>query len=472
MLRKVYQNVHATTLPIQKGNHPSNSEKLSILLIGIDSISKPNLIRTMPKTFKYAEEHSLSLQGYNKVGDNTFPNLMALLTGYSMEQMRGFNYDTVKINTLQIIWDEFREAGYVTGYGEDESDINTFNYEKAGFLDPPTDFYYFPYIIAAEKLATRQVYGLTFCSGPENTAQRILNAAKDFAVSFKDAPSFGLFWMNSFSHDDINLPSTMDEAMLRFLSDEELHSSLRNTILLFFSDHGYRFGDIRLTHSGWLEERIPFMYFFIPESFKKKFPKKYGRLVNNTERLTTPYDVFNTIEEVLKIGNASYVARGSRGCPGCKSLFEEIPENRTCEDASIDENWCACTHYNSVGSKGPIVRSIAEYIVWKINTLTRTFSEGTSCAQFNMKEIFSAEKSRTREGNGAVEYYLLKVETVPKAKFEGTVKVYSGERFELIGEISRIDRYGKVSGCVEDAILRKYCYCDGIYRYLKGFVFD
>ncbi|KAG5888318.1 hypothetical protein JTB14_001305 [Gonioctena quinquepunctata] len=429
-------------------------------------MSKSNLIRTMPRTHSYLEKHFISLKGYNKIGDNTFPNLMALMTGYSKAQLDDFCNTSVKMNNCRFVWDAFKNSGYVTAYAEDECCISTFNYDRLGFRDPPTDFYYHPYLLASETLPTVRRYDMTFCSGPETSAERMLNAAKDFSVTFDQVPSFGLFWMNSFSHDNVNLPTAMDDPMLSFLSDEKLNASLKNTIVIVFSDHGFRFGDIRHTHTGWLEERLPFIYFYIPVALREEFPGKYDNFLVNSARLTTPYDVFNTFQDVLKTGDDTYVTTRSHGCPECRSLFEEIPENRTCKDASIDQHWCTCNGHQYIDPGTPLVRHVGRFVVAEINNLIHKFREASSCAKYDMKKIISAGMSDSyiNEQNETVRYFLVMVETEPKAMFEATVEAFlrgQNNTLELLGGISRIDRYADVSRCVRDGTLRKYCYCDG-----------
>lgn len=54
-----------------------NEKPLSVLMVGIDSISRLNLIRAMPNTAQHLYDTGwFELKGYNKMDDNTFPNLM------------------------------------------------------------------------------------------------------------------------------------------------------------------------------------------------------------------------------------------------------------------------------------------------------------------------------------------------------------------------------------------------------------
>ncbi|KAJ8926963.1 hypothetical protein NQ314_020629 [Rhamnusium bicolor] len=233
----VYENIHATVIltEAQKKVIRKNSSIFSVLMVGIDSISKQNLMRTMPKSYEYLEENFINLKGYNKIGENTFPNLMAILTGQNTTQLEKTCSDTDMQDKCDFLWKTFRDVGFMTAYGEDTPFINTFNYARKGFSSPPTDYYYRPYFIAAEKLSrVKSDCHARFCAGPEASGERTLNNAKDFSITFKSLPSFGLFWTNAFSHDNINCPSAMDDKILQFLSDENFISSLSNTIFIFF----------------------------------------------------------------------------------------------------------------------------------------------------------------------------------------------------------------------------------------------
>ncbi|CAG9860212.1 unnamed protein product [Phyllotreta striolata] len=477
VLKNVYTNVHATALYRPRKRENSENSKFSVLLLGIDSMSKSNLIRTMPKTFRYLEDNFYNLRGYTKIGENTLPNLMAILSGHNMDQLNSFCNDSVKFNNCKFIWDKFKALGYVTAYLEDEVEISTFNYNRAGFSEEPTDLYYRAYMIASEKLKLVLRYGLYYCTGPEVAGERVLNAAKDFAITFKDSPSFGLFWANSFSHNDINLPSTMDESMLNMLTDPELLRAMDNTILILFSDHGFRFGDIRYTHSGWLEERLPFIYFHLPEKFKRIHRDKFDNFMTNTRRLTVPYDVFNTLQDILRMGNPSYVVQPSEGCISCQSLFAEVPENRTCNDAQLSKHWCTCKGHVYIDPNSPQVRSLGDRVVNKINDRIANSSEGYLCSTYSFRRFIASgiSKPYVNSKNQSVNYYLLMIETNPRAMFEATIEVSveSNDIVEVFG-LGRIDWYKPVTWCIRKSHIKGLCYCpwSSVFGYVKNVLFN
>lgn len=44
---------------------------------------------------------------------------------------------------------------------------------------------------------------------------------------------------------------------------------------------------------------MPFFSFVLPEWFGRKYPKMATNMKNNTERLTTPFDIYSTLMSVL-----------------------------------------------------------------------------------------------------------------------------------------------------------------------------
>ncbi|CAG2064629.1 unnamed protein product, partial [Timema podura] len=104
------------------------STHLNVLILGIDSISRMNFIKSMPKTYKYLKINDwFELTGYNKVGENTFPNVMALMTGHRVN-----SHFPSKLDDFPLLWKDYHREGYVTAIMEDEPYFSTFNFEKIG----------------------------------------------------------------------------------------------------------------------------------------------------------------------------------------------------------------------------------------------------------------------------------------------------------------------------------------------------
>jgi hypothetical protein len=489
--KEVYTNMHATVpvkpqvlskLTAKQTQHKNNSEdkhKLSILFIGLDSISRLNLIRTMPKTVSHLRRNGwFELRGYNKVADNTFPNLMAILTGLSFDQIKQTCWPTKQsqLDDCPYIWCEFSKQGYVTAFGEDITKMSTFNYQKTGFIKPPTDYYLRPYILAAEKklqLKTRdQLY---ICLGPTSTTEHILRYTTDFASTFRHALYFALFWINNLSHNNHNTPAAMDFRFLQLFNELAEIGTLNNTVVIFLSDHGMRFGKIRETFIGWLEERLPFIYVWIPLWFRQQYPEVEKNLATNRDRLTSPYDVHITLKDILgrnresdmagsteNASNVSYI-NGSAGCPKCVSLFQEVTYNRSCDDAGITPHWCTCNQYETLSTAGDTVQAAAKFVLSEIQSrllkavnTTRKFKR---CSDLRLNRLVNV-RGRMHNDSNHQEYVVL-IETAPGgALFEATVRqLIKKNTFQMLGIVSRINTYWSQSTCINDPILKMYCYC-------------
>ncbi|KAF2904524.1 hypothetical protein ILUMI_01655 [Ignelater luminosus] len=238
-LNEIYKNVHPTTTKTEEVKKKMErfglprKEHLSVLIVGIDSISHGNFIRSLPYTFFYLRKNDwLEFQGFNKIGDNTFPNIMGMLTGLNESMTYKICNPTLigPLDRCKLIWYDYRKLGFVTAYGEDEVQINTFSHLGGGFNYEPTDYYFKPYIIASERYLTHRIVDTKkYCTGPESAAERIFNLARDFTWTFRDYPNFGFFWMNSYSHNDVNSVSRMDDKIYGFLEDLDKNNILENT---------------------------------------------------------------------------------------------------------------------------------------------------------------------------------------------------------------------------------------------------
>lgn len=357
------------------------------------------------------------MKGYNKIDDNTFPNFNALLTGFNLKQSFD-NCDPTKIGMLDncsMIWYDYRKLGYITAYAEDWASISTYNYFKKGFTKPPTDYYFKPYFEASETLPIIYQDSMPYCTGPESAGERILNLAKDFSVTFLNEPSFGIFWMNTFSHNYINTPSGMDGKFLNFFSNLKTDGVLNEKVVIFLSDHGIRYGNIRLTNIGWFEERLPMNLISLPPWFKTKFPQETFNLRSNSKKLTSTYDLYKTLQHFLILSGKDYNETKCMGNELCQSMLSSISKNRSCENAGVPSIWCTC-----YGNLSPI-------------NLTSNLVISTSNAIVNHVGaiLISIQKAVISETFDDHNYLIVTVLTQPFNYYMGLFKV-AIDSFELI----------------------------------------
>ncbi|KAH8365917.1 hypothetical protein KR093_007301 [Drosophila rubida] len=448
----------------------------SVLMIGIDSISRVNLIRAMPKTAQYLYDNDwFELAGYNKIDDNTFPNIMALMTGYNLSNaLKHCNpYVTGGLDKCDFLWKRYKQHGYVTAYGEDAVAINTFNYLKKGFKQSPVDYYMRPYLAAAEKLLDVNVeMGLIRCLGYATASEHVYNYALEFARRFRNESFFGFFWTNTHSHSDISQTSSMDDYLRNYLQRLVAQGTMEHSIVVFFSDHGLRFGPTRATWSGHLEERLPFLFIWLPPFIRSQHPEFVEALRLNRNRLTTPYDLHLTLKHILTLsGRTNGLETGldtAKDCAQCQSLLLPVPLNRSCEDVAIADHWCTCWGYDAVYKNYTTMLHLGERVVHYLNDYVKNFRNGSLahlCQPLVLQGINSAYKARIVEADfGGSQVYWMTFYTGPnQALYETTVRynkhLPKEESVLVTGSVSRLNSYSGEADCMNDFAIKKYCFC-------------
>lgn len=487
----LYSNFHAFIIPkpdieaeykhrfVEHIMDNKPEETLSVLMIGIDSVSRLNFMRQMPKTRTHLIDMmgALEFSGFNKVADNTFVNLVPMLTGKYVEELP---WDESKrdepFDDYNFIWKKFTDAGYLTLYAEDAPKIAIFTFQKEGFHRPPTTYYNRQISIAMEAYSSvwKEHH---HCIQDKAECQMVLDYVYDFANYSRNMASFGFSFITRISHDNINSAGQADLIHLNNLKRLQESGILKNTVLIFFSDHGLRFGAIRKTYPGKFEERLPVMFFVFPKWFHKKYPSISRTLHNNKNKLTTQFDIYETLVDLLHfkpdLSNRTTNARGI-------SLFQEIPKSRTCKQASILPHWCTCATQKKLSVTNSVVRKVAKGLLSLMNSRLSIYSN--KCAVLKAKHILEASIFVTNdevlrftdsvndvlnrhvtygERSKAEWHYQLMVQTQPgDGEFEATFTYRESDRsYYLAGDISRLNRYGNQSDCIESAELKKFCYC-------------
>ncbi|XP_034485911.1 uncharacterized protein LOC117790542 [Drosophila innubila] len=460
----------------------STPRKPSVIMFGIDSMSRINFRRTMPKVFKFLTRRGwYEMQGYNKVGDNTFPNLMAILSGYLPDSAKEKVCDTDNkgcFDRMPFIWKFLKGAGYLTAYGEDECGINTFNYVKPGFVETPTDYYYRPFLKAFEnEMDTWKCASCTlkYCIGRRVQSSYVYDYAKEFAKRYIDErPIWGLFWSSSFSHDSYSMPSKMENYILQYMLDFKQDGVFEQSIVVFFSDHGARFGTLTSYSSGFLEERLPMMFIYLPPWFRAKYPEYVKALELNRNRLTSNYDLHNTLKHIIEIGelpNSPKLPKAS-DCPTCQSLFYPVKEIRTCAEAGISEHYCTCQPYKRISTDWS--KRIAYGVIDRMNDYLRGRNFSSLCENLTLSYVHKTEiKLPANIGYHDelptidVAYYRTKFKVRQNsADFFATV-LYNNVTNNVdvdVETISRTNSYEEDSSCIVDKLAKLYCICQSLLK--------
>ncbi|XP_055896897.1 uncharacterized protein LOC106052529 isoform X3 [Biomphalaria glabrata] len=488
-----YRNWHAGVrqddlIHKRQARKATNGLNLDVIIFGLDSVSRLAWLRHLPLTRDYFVKvlNGIEMEGYNILGDGTPAALTPLLTGYREDELpearRGYP-GAKPVDDFPWIWKDFKEAGYVTAWGEDTAHLGTFQFRLLGFTNQPTDHYYRDFPLATEPY----YYGHfpKFCVGSKPRHTIFLDYFKDLLHVYQDKRKWLFFFHSEMSHQDNNYLTQLDEDILQFFQDIHKGKHLDNAILIMLADHGARFSKVRATAQGKQEERLPYLGIRFPEWFATKFPDIISNVRNNIQKLTTPFDVHETLHEILNFTGTEKANITKRGV----SLLKLIPDERNCDWAQIDPHWCACLEWTKVSLDSRIVKKVIRKIVHTFNNYTKPFRK--DCAVLKLQNITSAVKMKVKDavlkfrdtsdgGRGRfgkmddttelsqVLYQVVLTTKPGDGVFEVTVTHHLKENKMEVNkkDISRTNKYGNASHCVvnKEPFLRPYCYCKDLIK--------
>ena len=461
---------------------PNDAMGVNILMFGFDSTSRMSWMRNLPKSHQYLTHNlgGLVLEGYNIVGDGTPRALLPILCGKTElelpEARRGFK-GAQFLDGYPWIWQDFKDIGYVTQWGEDNCYMGTFTRRLRGFKQQPVDHYMQPFCVKAEKQYKQHK---PYCLGSLPRHTNMLNWISDFYNMYDKKPRFSFVFHSELTHDAYSAVKVVDDDLLWFLHNMEHKGYLNNTILILMADHGPRIKAVRQTEQGKYEERMPYFSFRFPPWFESKYPEAMHNFHINIGRLTTPFDIHETFMDIIHYKGSRKANVSERGI----SLFNEIPAERTCADAGVETHWCACLKWqHSISLNDTTVLAAAKKLIDTINYTTKYFRDQchlltlgnvTMASQYKpyvdlLKFKRSKDKhARIPDMSGKMHateiFYQVTIRTYPSgALYEGTVKHYSklGSFVVDTKQISRINKYGSQPHCIQDQSphLTPYCYC-------------
>ncbi|XP_039291014.1 uncharacterized protein LOC111047583 [Nilaparvata lugens] len=469
-------NQSESFLPCRLVHHYQNDKELGVAVIGLDSMSRLNFMRQLSISYKFITETvgGNVLLGFNKVGENTFPNVIPMLTGYPAPPS---HFDNFK--GWPFIWDLFKEAGAATMYSEDLPEFNMFDYLYTGILSQPTLHYMRTYWLAVENSILYKTSS-SFCLGPQPKHLIFFEYLKSFLEVYKDSPVFLFSLFNEVSHDYVNTVGAIDDDFYTFLERCYRENLFNRTVTLVLGDHGNRIDGIRRTDVGRIEDMMPMVSIILPPWVDTVYPKWRPALRENMRRFTSTFDLHATFEHVLSTLESSktvprnlgfekmseYNRRHFNGSRRGVSLFEPVPKTRDCDDVGVPEYFCVCEkNEQKVSNEDPRGIAAAQTMVDHFNNVLLA-KHKSQCAEQKLQSVERAVIIKKNEQNFKVR---VRFRTEPgNGVFEATVDGYNklGEMvYRTNGEVFRINRYGDQANCLakefraNSTIIRGICFC-------------
>ncbi|XP_075745390.1 uncharacterized protein LOC119176401 [Rhipicephalus microplus] len=430
-------------------------ERLNVVIVGLDSVSRLNSLRHLKRTREFLLEQmeAIELYGYNKVGDNSFPNQVPLLTGRSGEEAMSLCPEKF-FDNLEFIWDKYASLGYRTLFLEESPKYGLFNYLLKGFKDIPTDYYCRPMIFAIDNSRFKKfIGGGKGCVGSTVQTNMYLDYTTSLVSFLGNRSYFTYTWISDVTHDNFNSAGFADEPFLRAFQRLNASGVMDKSIVVFLSDHGMRYGPIRQTLIGKYEDRMPFVFLMLPREFRRKYPQVVKNLKINQRRLTTHYDLHAMLLELADFPNDFSSFKTQHGT----SLLREVPENRTCRDASIAPHWCCCHDSGEFPVTDPLSKKMANFVLETVNGWLHQGAPG-KCVRLQLRSVVDVYEV-TVDANSDTRYFWVTLKCFPgEGLLEATVAV-NGTGALATERVSRLNWHGGQSSCVNNHLLELYCFC-------------
>jgi hypothetical protein len=266
------------------------------------------------------------------------------------------------------------------------------------------------------------------------------------------APVFVHSWMTSLAHLNINHAKFGDSSISKFLSSLDLS----NTILILLSDHGQRYGAIRETLAGWYEDKLPILSIYLPPRLKKSFPEWGEALKENSQGLTSPFDLYQMLAQVLNSfsNNNNQTAEIKRKFG--ESLLSHISPSRSCGEAGIKINYCACVPPTKLDTTDPLVLGAVGAALKYLNEVVPS----SQCAEASLQRVVAGAVMFNGKGHDPT--YVVSFYTNPgQFMFEATVDYYENSgAFNVTTDLLRMNKIVRSASCVDTSLLERYCYCN------------
>ena len=304
-----------------------------------------------------------------------------------------------------------------------------------------------------------------------------------FMEQYEGTPYFILNYNNEIFHDLTFAAPSHDEDAEEFFKFLQNSSDVReNTLIVLAGDHGDRFNFF--SHDSldaYLERSLPPLFVRFPDQLTREFPSLVANAVQNTRRLTSPYDIHHTMLHLLALNGFQVTpnisAADFQPCLDDRcSLLAEIPDTRTCDQVKVYKGFCVCNTTRSSKSLDNkfFVDKLTDFAISELNNAVDSTKYGKICEYWYWLHAADTLISiTTLEESEDTKRFLLRFYSAPEMwategeEFSVNLRVLGvkdSEDFGVIereGDFSRISKYGNQSWCIPDdeQYLKSLCYC-------------
>ena len=316
-----------------------NSEPYSnnILILFLDSLSRVNALRQLTKTVKFFEKfmkyngdfnhkypsenfHSFQFFKYHSFCGNTGVNFPILFYGKNPDEIN-----------KSLITKFFKENGFITSASIDLcliDNIRTYhNYTQEDIYDH--------LMILCDPNNEHFVLKTIRCLYGKQNIEYLIEYINQFWEKYKNNRKYSIIISNYGHEGTLTVIKHIDEIIANFLNNLFNNNQLKDTSVILMSDHGVVMPSIYYSTDFYQRERdLPVLLLIINDRKNITYENQYNFIFENQQTFNTPFDIYNTLGNILygnkyvSIENNTYNNISCKSSHG-KSLFDKInPKER------------------------------------------------------------------------------------------------------------------------------------------------
>lgn len=323
----------------------SGKKPMIMHFLTVDSFSRKHFFRKLTRTVEYLNE--LNVQGEYAVFDNKVHNVIGTDTSRNQiwvfgKKDRNNVSGSKNVDALgkSAIWNIMRKKGFITFFGSDACNHNVPKVLGRSInVDHSVNLFYCAHYVFGNYRAAKQNASRQRCIGQHMSHAYLMNYTLELTNLYPSTNQW-IYTHFAAAHEETGQHAeALDEDLKNYIQEYiQRYGEQYEIIFLLNGDHGMRYGEFMTAAEAVQEHRLPAFFVIAPRSFLSTIEYSYSNLYMNTQRLTTKPDLRKTMISLASLQSNTSFSSPSR----FYDLFnEEVPIDRTCEDAEIAPWFCS-----------------------------------------------------------------------------------------------------------------------------------
>jgi hypothetical protein len=318
-----------------------------ILHLVVDSFSRRHFYRKMPETVKLLNSAShnsthaiFDFKIHNIHGYDSAENMVVTLSGIKKDPrtLEGSYYP-------DDLWNILSSQGYITMIGQENCNRRfapTFGEHIP--IDHSVNEFYCAAKLHSHYSSNKLEKNVHRCIGKKMSHSYLMDYTWEFMETYKELDKWMYIHLDAAHEGSGQHAATLDSELASFI--ERVMNRDEVVYIFLEGDHGMRYGDWKRSEEASYEWKLPVFFLIMPHETLQTINGSYNKLLTNTQRLTTKYDVRQTMLAISS--QEKKLDFKYDGYHGSVLFKRQIEKDRTCREMRISKFFCSCVDFSVI----------------------------------------------------------------------------------------------------------------------------